>query len=168
MHAMVITLAANYTTRYVSVRAIWHKPCLRNEMSVRCVYTYICLPLYHIGTDNVTRCIILAPNSVTRCIILAPNTAEVRLPIYHFPFIIVDSGGIPTIVLILTLGLMTASTPLQWRHNESDGVSNQHRHEWLLNYLFRRRSKKISKLRSTGLYEGEFTGHRWIPHTKGQ
>ena len=29
------------------------------------------------------------------------------------------------------------------------------------------RSKKASKLRATGLL-GEFTGHRWIPHTKGQ
>ena len=35
---------------------------------------------------------------------------------------------------------------LQWRYNEPDGVSNQP--------LFRRRSKKTSKLRVTGLCEG--------------
>ena len=43
---------------------------------------------------------------------------------------------------------------LQWRHNERNGVSN-HRHlDCLLNRLFRRRSKKTSKLRVTGLCEG--------------
>ena len=40
---------------------------------------------------------------------------------------------------------------LQWRHNESDGVSNYQRFHYLLNCLFR--SKKTSKLRFTGLCE---------------
>ena len=44
--------------------------------------------------------------------------------------------------------------PLQWRHNERDGVSNHQPHDRLLKYLFRRRSKKTSKLRVTGLCEG--------------
>ena len=43
---------------------------------------------------------------------------------------------------------------LQWCHNERDGVSNHQPHDCLLNRLFRRRSKKISKLRVTGLCEG--------------
>ena len=43
---------------------------------------------------------------------------------------------------------------LQWRHNERDGVSNHQLHDCLLNCLFRRRSKKTSKLRVTGLCEG--------------
>ena len=42
----------------------------------------------------------------------------------------------------------------QWRHNERDGVSNQQRLDCLLSHLFRRRSKKTSKLRVTGLGEG--------------
>ena len=46
------------------------------------------------------------------------------------------------------------STTLQWRHNESDGVSNHRRLDCLLHRLFRRRSKKTSKLRVTGLCEG--------------
>ena len=40
----------------------------------------------------------------------------------------------------------------QWRHNERDGVSS---HRWidsLLNRLFRRKSKKASKLRVIGLW----------------
>ena len=40
------------------------------------------------------------------------------------------------------------SCPLQWRHNEWDGVSNHQPHHCLPNRLFR--SKKTSKLRVTG------------------
>ena len=39
---------------------------------------------------------------------------------------------------------------LQWRHNEGDGVSNHRRLDCLLKHLFRRRSKKTSKLRVAG------------------
>ena len=55
---------------------------------------------------------------------------------------------------------------LQWRHNKRDGVSNHLRPECLLNRLFRHRSKKTSKLRVTGLCEGnspltgEFPAHK--------
>ena len=45
-------------------------------------------------------------------------------------------------------------TPLQWHHNEYDGVSNHQRHHCVLNRLFRRRSNKIPKLRVTGLCDG--------------
>ena len=43
---------------------------------------------------------------------------------------------------------------LRRRHNEREGVSNRRRLDCLLNRLFRRRSKKSSKLRVTGLCEG--------------
>ena len=43
---------------------------------------------------------------------------------------------------------------LQWRHNGCDGVSNHQPHDCLINRLFRRRSKKTSKLRVTGLCVG--------------
>ena len=43
---------------------------------------------------------------------------------------------------------------LQWRHNGCDGVSNHQPHDCLLNRLFRRRSKKTSKLYVAGLCEG--------------
>ena len=43
---------------------------------------------------------------------------------------------------------------LQWRNNGRDGVSNHRRLNCLLNCLFRRRSKKTSKLRVTGLCGG--------------
>ena len=61
-----------------------------------------------------------------------------------------------------------AKPPLQWRHNEGDGVSNHRRLDDFLNRLLRRRSKKTSKLRVTGLCEGnspvtgEFTSQRLV------
>ena len=42
---------------------------------------------------------------------------------------------------------------LQWRYNERDGISNDRRLDSLLNCLLRRRLKKTSKLRITGLCE---------------
>ena len=55
---------------------------------------------------------------------------------------------------------------LQWRHNESDGVSNHQPRDRLLNLLFKRKSKKTSKLGITGLWAwnspmtGEFHAQR--------
>ena len=43
---------------------------------------------------------------------------------------------------------------LRWRHNDHAGVSNHQPHCCLLNRLFRRKSKKTSKLRVTGLCAG--------------
>ena len=60
----------------------------------------------------------------------------------------------------------SAVMKLQWRHNGLDGVSNNQSCDFLLNRLFRRRSKKTSKLRATGLYArnwpktGEFPSQR--------
>ena len=54
--------------------------------------------------------------------------------------------------------------PLQWRHNDHDGVSNHQPHGCLLNRLFRRRSKKTSKLRVTGLCAGNSPGPVNSPH----
>ena len=53
--------------------------------------------------------------------------------------------------------------PLQWRHNGHDSVSNHQPHDCLLNRLFRRRSKKISKLRVTGLCAGNSPGTAEFP-----
>ena len=43
---------------------------------------------------------------------------------------------------------------LLWRHDERDGFSNHQRFDCLINRLFRRRLKKTSKPRATGLCEG--------------
>ena len=52
---------------------------------------------------------------------------------------------------------------LQWRHNEHDSASNHQPHDCLLNRLFRRRSKKTSKLRVTGLCVGNSPGTGEFP-----
>ena len=46
--------------------------------------------------------------------------------------------------------IATYLSSLQWRHNGRDGVSDYQPIDCLLNHLFRRRSKKTSKLRVTG------------------
>ena len=59
--------------------------------------------------------------------------------------------------------LGVSSVSLQWRHNGSDSVSNHQPHDCFLNRLFRRRSKKTSKLRVTGLCAGNSPGTGEFP-----
>ena len=57
----------------------------------------------------------------------------------------------PFTTIILTLW---PAMSLQWCHNERDGISNHQPHDCSLNRLFRRRSKKTSKLCVTSLCKG--------------
>ena len=50
--------------------------------------------------------------------------------------------------------LIAGGSALRRRHNERDGVSHHRRLDYLLNRLFRRGSKKTSKLHANGLCEG--------------
>ena len=59
---------------------------------------------------------------------------------------------------------MWHSPPLHRRHNDDDSVSNHQPHVCLLNRLFRRRSRKTSKLRVTGLCAGNSPGPVSSPH----
>ena len=59
---------------------------------------------------------------------------------------------------------LTNSISLHWRHNDHDSVSNRQPHGCLLNRLFRRRSKKTSTLRVTGLCVGNSPGPVNSPH----
>ena len=52
---------------------------------------------------------------------------------------------------------------LHWRHNGRDSVSNHLPHDCLLNRFFRRRSKKTSKFRITGLCVGNSPGTSEFP-----
>ena len=54
--------------------------------------------------------------------------------------------------------------PFKWRHNRRDGVLNYQPHHCLLNRLFRRRSKKTSKFRVTGLCAVNSPGTGEFPH----
>ena len=59
---------------------------------------------------------------------------------------------------------VTLKDALQWRHNECNDVLNHRRFDCLLNRLFGRRSKEISKLRVTGLCEGNPLLTGGFPH----
>ena len=52
---------------------------------------------------------------------------------------------------------------LRWRHNDHAVVSNHQPHGCLLNRLFRRKSKKTSKLRVTGFCVGNSPGTGEFP-----
>ena len=72
-----------------------------------------------------------------------------------------DMGGNWMVVIVCSYNsvLVTcACNALHWRHNEHDCVSNHQPHDCLLNRLFRRRSKKTSKPRVTGLCAGNSPG----------
>ena len=58
---------------------------------------------------------------------------------------------------------MFKSESLHWHHNEHNGVSNHQPHDCLLKRLFRRRSKKTSKLRVTVLCAGNSPGTGEFP-----
>ena len=55
-------------------------------------------------------------------------------------------------------------SPLHWRHNDDDSVSYHQPHGYLLDRLFRRRSKKTSKPHVTGLCVGNSPGPVNSPH----
>ena len=67
-------------------------------------------------------------------------------------------------VIAIIFSITACSVTLHWRHNDHDGVSNHQPHGCLLNRLFRLRSKKISKLRVTGLCVGNSPGPVNSPH----
>ena len=65
-----------------------------------------------------------------------------------------SSGAARDDVIVLQVPRGFGAFSLRWRHNGCDSVSNHQPHHCLLNRLFRRRSKKTSKLRVTGLCAG--------------
>ena len=80
----------------------------------------------------------------------------------HWHYIIICDGIKLLILTIRILCIWIALkghhlhtwSPLLWRHNGCDGVSNHQPHGCLLNRSFKHRSKKTSKLRVAGLCAG--------------
>ena len=72
-------------------------------------------------------------------------------------FVVVGGGA------IMDAGVHHTKIPLQWHHNCCKSVSNHQPHDCLLSRLFRRSSKKRSKLRVTGLCAGNSAGTSEFP-----
>ena len=70
----------------------------------------------------------------------------------HIPLLMIVRISVQHVIIIKSEILITS--PLQWRHNQRDGVANHLCLDWMLNRLFKRWSMKTSKPRLTGLCEG--------------
>ena len=70
-------------------------------------------------------------------------------------------------VALTVLFTSIVDSPLQWRQNERNNVSNHQSLHWLLNCWFRHRWKKTSNSTSLVFVRRDFTGDRLLPHTKG-
>ena len=101
------------------------------------VYTDKLKPLYNSGLQKLT-----------------PSTSALLCWAEH----IISQVGLPQ-----TLPYTKTYSTLQWRRNGCIGVSNHQPHRCLLNRLFRRRSKKTSKLRVIGLCAGNSPGTSEFP-----
>ena len=84
------------------------------------------------------------------CSVSTPTPSLTHLPLV--PQICISESGQQCFRYRLVA--YSSPSPLQWCHNEHDGISNHQPHHCLLNRLFRRRSKKTSKLHVTGLCAG--------------
>ena len=71
----------------------------------------------------------------------------------HSPRAPISQASLKIVLQWICQGSLIKLSPLPWRHNEREGVSNHRRLDCVLNRLFRRRSKKTSKVRVTGLCE---------------
>ena len=81
----------------------------------------------------------------------------INLPVFQWYLMVVWE------TYIFLVRLYTGLYSLRWRHNDHAGVSNHQPHGCLLNRLFRRNSKKTSKLRVTGLCAGNSPGTGEFP-----
>ena len=87
-----------------------------------------------------------------------------RYSVFTPKYISMKVRNLDKLVTISVLTDKSLKIPLHWRHNDHDGVSNHQPHGCLLNRLFRRTSKKTSKLRVTGLYVRNSPGPVNSPH----
>ena len=89
---------------------------------------------------------------------LVGPVVRVKWDFSRFNHTVIEDWISVSLCFAMLVSASMASLPLWLRHNERT-VSNHRRFDYLLNCLFRRRSKKTSKLRVTGLSVGI---QRWL------
>ena len=135
--------SASEGRRYIITPSLngWAHPCIEKEI-IHDMETLSVLPAFCVGEStgkhvirSLERYVIASLNKLLKNsrIAMIWNTATLIWRLWYY---------------------VETRLSLQWRHNGCDGVSNHQRLDCLLNLLFRRRSKKTSKLRVTGLCEG--------------
>ena len=77
---------------------------------------------------------------------------------WSYKFLALTHQYVEYAIDLLMISFIQTGKPLRWRHNGHDSISNHQPHDCLLNRLFRRRSKKTSKLHITGLCAGNSPG----------
>ena len=74
-----------------------------------------------------------------------------------------ENDNVDVVIGVVCSGSKYSLHTLEWRHNGRDSISNHQPHDCLLNRLSRRKSKKTSKLRVTGLCAGNSPGTGEFP-----
>ena len=87
-----------------------------------------------------------------------------RITIFFYSIFGLETGlPVCSVAVNTRVGKYDIMVTLRWRHNGHDSVSNLQPYDCLLNRLFRRRWKKTSKLRVTGLCVGNSPGTGEFP-----
>ena len=123
--------------------------CTKHTKGIKCGQVMLCATLEQIWLRNSTPLLILIlpkVHGILNTVILLIDKDSSTLCWTH--------NEAPYNSIVMHDYSRSSITPLQWRHNGHDSVSNHQPYDCLLNRLFRRKSKKTSKLRATGLCAG--------------
>ena len=94
---------------------------------------------------------------------------HIRHHVYHITTMkqtVQERSGNLWVLCYQSVHLLMVILPLQWHHNDRDGISDHQCLHCLLNCWFRHRSKKTSKLCLTGLCAGNSLGTGEFPSLK--
>ena len=113
-------------------------------------------------TDKISRIVLVASEFSNR------GAFSFRVTVIVMFVVAIVSGLKSSYTMHVSWKSSRISSSLQLRHNERDGVSNHQLRDCLPSRLFKAQIKENIKVPCHWPLWGEFTGDRWIHHTKGQ
>ena len=157
---LVHGIVSHHTCRYV-----WASFLCLSVFSLVCAFMceYACMHACARAVFRVFMCMCVSVYKVVLSQMLCCHSAEG----HQWPQNVCRNSNMYPLSFSYTyvnMGSAKKQIALHWRHNNYDGVSNHQPTGCLLNRLFRRRSKKTSKLRVTGLCAGNSPGPVNSPH----